>query len=157
MKEATPASARRLKCGRYTSRSVRSSTRASTVIRVSSIELSAKCFAQPITLWACTTSTSATASSPSRYGSSPSVSWARPQEGWRSRLMQAPPQKLPPCARISFATTSATRRCSARSQLAPRAIAVGKQVECFSTTPRGPSEKAIGGIARRFCSPAVIG
>ncbi len=36
-------------------------------------------------------------------------------------------------------------------------MATGNAVEWFSTTPRGPSEKPIGGMARRVSAPAVIG
>ena len=36
-------------------------------------------------------------------------------------------------------------------------MATGKAVEWFMTTPRGPSENPIGGIASRVSAPAVIG
>ena len=66
MTQATPAATARSKCGRYTSRSVRSSTRTSTVFRDSSMLLRAKCFTQAMTLWRCTPRMAATAISPSR-------------------------------------------------------------------------------------------
>src|ERR1035441_6795828 len=52
---------------------------------------------------------------------------------------------------------SPTQRSRSRSQLAPRAMARGKHGEGCSRTPRGPSEKATGGISSRGLRPARIG
>ena len=67
---ATPSSTTRLKCGRYTSWSARSSAVTSTVNRAFSIELQAKCFTHASTC-SCTPRVSAAPISPSRCGSSP--------------------------------------------------------------------------------------
>ena len=100
---------------------------------------------------------SAAPSAPSSTGSSPYVSWARPHAGWRSRLTQTPPKKLPPCARISAPMASPTRSSSAGSQVAPRAIGTGNAVDRPITAPRGPSLNRMPGIPSRGTAPATIG
>jgi hypothetical protein len=58
-------------CGMYTSRSVRSSISTLFLNRAVSTLFSAKCLAQPITLWRCTASRIAAPISPVTHGSSP--------------------------------------------------------------------------------------
>ena len=95
MTQATPSSMTRLKCGRYTSCSARSSAWTSTLKRAFSIEFSAKCFTHAIAC-RCTPRASAAPISPTWCGSSPYVSCARPHAGWRSRFTLTPPNSVAP-------------------------------------------------------------
>jgi hypothetical protein len=74
---------------------------------------------------------------------------ARPQAGWRSRLMQTAPEKLQPCARASTPIASPMRSSRSASKVAPRAMVQGKQVELPRVTPRGPSVNHKGERPRR--------
>ena len=90
---------------------------------------------------------------PTWCGSSPKVSWARPQPGCRSRFTHTPPKKFAPCARASRPMASPTRSSSAVSQVAPRAMETGKHVDRPTVTPRGPSVNLLAGIPRRRFLP----
>ncbi len=120
------------------------------------MELRAKCLAQAMT-YRRTPRVRAAPNSPRITGSSPYVSCARPQAGWRSRLMQTPAKKLPPWAATSAPIARPTRSSSSMSQVAPRAIETGNAVDEPITTPRGPSLKRRPGMPSRSTAPWTIG
>ena len=118
------------------------------------MELQAKCFTHAITCrWV--PRTRAAPISPSRWGSSPNVSCARPHAGWRSRFTHTPANRLAPSARHSTPMTSPTRSSRSGSNVAPRAMGTGKAVAWPMTTPRGPSLNRMPGRPRRGSAPAT--
>ena len=112
--------------------------------------LAAKCFASARTC-CCTPRMNATPMRPRCTVSSPYVSWARPQRGWRRMLMVGASSTLPAFARTSAPIASPT--CSSRSgsHVAPRAEPTGNAVAwpAYWPTPRGPSTIANPGMPSR--------
>ena len=99
----------------------------------------------------CTPRTNAAPMRPRCTVSSPYVSWARPQRGWRRMLMVGASSTLPAFARTSAPIASPT--CSSRSgsHVAPRAEPTGNAVAwpAYWPTPRGPSTIANPGMPSR--------
>lgn len=101
---------------------------ASTTMRLASWLLTAKCFSEVPTPSPCTPSIQATASSPASSGSSEKYSKLRPAAGWRFRLTAGPSTTPTPSATASRPIARPTSATSSGSQVAARALPVGKQV-----------------------------
>ncbi len=132
---------------------MRSSIVTFTVKRLSSMLLAAKCFALAITC-VCAPSTNAAPMRPRWSGSSPYVSWARPQAGWRRTLITGARITLAPLALASSPIATPTRRSSSGSQVAPRAMPTGNAVAWPARTPRGPSTILKAGMPSLSLPPA---
>ena len=154
------------KAGRYSSRSVRSSTSALTDIRRVSWLLTARCFSDAPTPSDCTPSIHPTARRPARNGSSEKYSKFRPQSGDRFMLTPGPRTTSTSRAIASRPIASPISRTRSGSHVAAVLEAVGKQVaavapnaidpvECVRRTPWGPSAIRSDGRPRRGMAAVV--
>ena len=111
--------------GRYISRRVRSSTTESTVMRLSSCELTAKCFTHAYTPCDCMPRMSAAAILPASSGSSEKYSKFRPQRGLRLMFTPGPSTMEMPSAFASRPMCAPISSSSASSHVLASPAAVG--------------------------------